>query len=97
MKKLLLVLSVLFLATCTKENEPTIFTLTTSANPAEGGTVTPKTAKYEEGENATIIATPSSKYVFESWTGVTGTSASITSVMSSDKSVVANFVKKNLH
>ena len=92
MKKLLLLLSVLFVISCTKD--PIIYTLTTSANPSEGGAVSPTTKQYEEGETATITATASSEYVFQSWSGATGSTNSTSVVMNSDKSVTANFVKK---
>jgi hypothetical protein len=39
MRKLLLLLSVLFVVSCFKD--PIIYTLTTSANPSEGGIVSP--------------------------------------------------------
>ncbi|MDB9901795.1 hypothetical protein OAC93_01440 [Flavobacteriaceae bacterium] len=39
-------------------------------------------------------ATPAAEYVFQSWSGATGSSSSTSLVMSSDKSVTANFVKK---
>ena len=70
-----------------------MYTLTTSANPSDGGTVSPSTQQYEEGETATITATPSAEYVFDKWTGAEGGSET-TIVMSSDKTVVANFIKK---
>ena len=92
MKKFLLLLSVLFVVSCSKD--PVIYTLTTSANPSEGGTVSPVTKQYEEGETATINATPAAEYVFQSWSGATGNSLSTSLVMSSDKSVTANFIKK---
>jgi len=92
MKKLVLFLSVLFVVSCTKD--PIIYTLTTSANPAEGGTVSPSTQQYDEGETASITATASSEYVFQSWSGATGSTNSTSVVMNSDKSVTANFVKK---
>jgi hypothetical protein len=92
MRKLLLILSVLFVVSCSKD--PIIYTLTTSANPSEGGTVSPTTKQYEEGETATITATPAAEYLFQSWSGATGSSSSTSLVMSSDKSVTANFVKK---
>jgi len=92
MKKLVLLLSVLFVVSCTKD--PIIYTLTTSANPAEGGTVSPSTQQYDEGETASITATASSEYVFQSWSGATGSTNSTSVVMNSDKSVTANFVKK---
>ena len=92
MKKLALFLSFLFVISCSKD--PIIYTLTTSANPAEGGTVLPSTPQFEEGETATVIATPSSDYLFQSWSGATGSTNSTSVVMNSDKTVTANFVKK---
>jgi surface protein len=92
MKKLALFFSFLFVISCSKD--PIIYTLTTSANPAEGGTVSPSTQQFEEGETATITATPSSEYVFQSWSGATGSTNTTSIVMSSDKSVTANFIKK---
>ena len=92
MKKLILLLSVLFVVSCSKD--PIIYTLTTSANPSEGGTVSPSTQQYDEGKTATITATASSEYLFQSWSGATGSTNSTSVVMNSDKSVTANFVKK---
>ena len=92
MKKLTLFLSFIFVVSCTKD--PIIYTLTTSANPADGGTVSPSTQQYDEGKTATITATASSEYVFQSWSGATGSTNSTSVVMNSDKSVTANFVKK---
>ena len=92
MKKLALFLSFLFVIACTKD--PIIYTLTTSTNPSEGGTVSPSTQQYDEGKTATITATASSEYLFQSWSGATGSSNSTSVVMNSDKSVTANFVKK---
>ena len=93
MKKLALFLSFLFVVSCTKD--PIIYTLTTSANPSEGGTVSPSSATFEEGETVAITASPSSDYVFQSWSGAaTGSTNSTSVVINSDKTVTANFVKK---
>ena len=92
MKKLALFLSFLFVISCTKD--PIIYTLTTSANPSDGGTVSPSTQQYDEGKTATITATPAAEYIFQSWSGATGSTNSTSVVMNSDKSVTANFVKK---
>ena len=92
MKKLILLFSVLFLFSCS--SEPIKYTLTTNAIPNEGGTVSPVTKQYNEGETASITATPAAEYVFESWTGATGSSSATSIVMSSDKSITANFIKK---
>ena len=72
-----------------------IYTLTATANPSEGGSVFPSSQQYDSGDIATITATPSSEYVFQSWSGsASGTSPSTTVTMNSDKAVIANFVKK---
>jgi len=92
MKKLALFLSFLFVISCTKD--PIIYTLTTSANPSDGGTVSPSTQQYDEGKTATITAAASAEYIFQSWSGATGSTNSTSVVMNSDKSVTANFVKK---
>ena len=92
MKKLILLLSVLFVVSCSKELA--LYTLTTSANPSDGGTVSPTTKQYNEGETATINATPAAEYVFQSWSGASGTTTTASVVMNSDKSVTANFIKK---
>jgi surface protein len=92
MKKLALLISFLFVISCSKD--PIIYTLTTSANPSDGGTVSPSTQQYEEGKTATITATPAAEYLFQSWSGATGSTNSTSVVMNSDKSVTANFIKK---
>lgn len=71
-----------------------IYSLTTSANPPEGGTVNGG-MDYNDGEIASISATPSAEYEFKNWSGsASGTSPSTTVTMNSNKSVTANFVKK---
>jgi len=92
MKKLALFLSFLFVISCSKD--PVIYTLTTSANPSEGGTVSPSTQQYEEGESATITAFPSYSYEFLNWSNGLGTSNSTTVIIDSDKAITANFGKK---
>jgi len=86
------IIFIMILLSCDKD--PIIYTLTTSANPANGGTVSPSTQQYDEGKTATITATASSEYLFQSWSGATGSINSTSVVMNSDKSVTANFVKK---
>ena len=81
---------------CSKDvEEPVMFTLTTSANPADGGTVSPNNGQYESGDVVTVTAIPAGEYIFEKWTGgVTGTSNTINVTMNSNMSVAANFIKK---
>mgnify|MGYP003652358143 FL=1 len=93
MKKFLLILLFIPLVfACSKD--PVIFTLTTSANPADGGTVSPSSKEYNEGETATINASPNYSYEFLNWSGGFGVSNSTTLTMDSDKSIIANFSKK---
>ena len=99
MKKFFLLLSVLFIVSCSSSAEeepvPVIkYTLTTSANPATGGTISPASGQHIEGATVNITATPAAEYVFSSWTGATGTTTTTSIVMNSNKTVTANFVKK---
>ena len=92
MKKLLAFLFFLVIISCSKD--PVLYTLSTSANPNEGGVLLPNTSQYEEGETVVLNATPNEEYVFFSWSGATGDSNNTSIIMDSDKSVVALFVKK---
>ena len=92
MKKLLYYFLVLFLVSCSKD--PILYTLATSVNPLEGGTLTPTTTQFEEGETVVLNATPSTEYTFFAWSGVSGSSTSTSIVMDSDKAVTAVFTKK---
>ena len=92
MKKFFSFLFFLAIISCSKD--PILYTLTTSTNPTEGGTLLPSSAQFEEGETVVLSATPSEEYAFFSWSGVSGTNNSTSIVMDSDKSVVALFVKK---
>ena len=92
MKKLLAFLFFLVIISCSKD--PILYTLSTSANPNEGGVLLPNTSQYEEGETVVLNATPNEEYVFFSWSGATGDNNNTSIVMDSDKSVVALFVKK---
>ena len=92
MKKLLYYFLVLFLVSCSKD--PILHTLTTSVNPLEGGTLTPTTTQFEEGETVVLNATPSTEYTFFAWSGVSGSSTSTSIVIDSDKAVTAVFTKK---
>jgi NOL1/NOP2/fmu family ribosome biogenesis protein len=92
MKKLFSFLFFLAIISCSKD--PILYTLTTSTNPTEGGTLLPSSAQFEEGETVVLSATPSEEYAFFSWSGVSGTNNTTSIVMDSDKSIVALFVKK---
>jgi gliding motility-associated-like protein/uncharacterized repeat protein (TIGR02543 family) len=67
------------------------YTLSTTASPAAGGTVT-GAGSYTYGTTATLKATPAAGYIFTGWSGdASGTSSSTTVTINSNKSVTANF------
>ena len=94
MKNLILVLLLIPLViSCTKETIK--YTLTTSANPIEGGDINPNGGIVDEGTQISIVASPAAEYLFDKWSGAaSGSSPSISVIMDSDKSVTANFIKK---
>ena len=74
----------------------TKYTISASANPAEGGSVS-GAGEYEEGKTVTLIATPNDKYNFVNWTengSVVATSASYSFTASANRTLVANFELK---
>jgi len=83
----------IFLFSCT--NDPIVYTLTATAEPAEGGQVVPEFMEYGEGDSAYVVATPSDEYVLESWSGdASGNANTIVITMDKNKEVTANFIKK---
>jgi tetrahydromethanopterin S-methyltransferase subunit E len=47
---------------------------------------------YTSGDNVTVTASPASGYEFDHWSGdISGTAASVTVTMNSDKSIIAHF------
>ena len=70
---------------------PVTYTLTASASPAAGGTVS-GAGTYNSGTVLTLTATPAAGYTFTGWSGdVSGTGTSTTVTMNANKSVTANF------
>ena len=92
MKKLFFVAFVLTILSCSED--PIVHTLFTSSNPINGGSVTPSKAEYDNGEFAQITAIASSEYVFQNWTGASGSETITSVIMDMDKLVTANFIKK---
>ena len=77
----------------------TTYLLTTSANPANGGSVTPTTGSYyAAGSVVALTATANSGYAFSSWSGsvANSNSASTTVTMIAPESVTANFIPSGL-
>ncbi len=71
----------------------TQYLLTTSANPAAGGTVQPATGYFDANSTVNLTAAPASGRSFVSWNGpvTSPSSASTTIVMTSPATVAANF------
>ncbi len=75
---------------CPTEGE---YTITVSANPNEGGTVTGG-GSFDEGATCTVTATANNNFVFENWTEngtVVSTNASFTFTVNGNRNLVANF------
>ena len=76
-------------------NDPIVYTLTATADPAEGGQVVPEYMEYGEGDTAYVVATPSDEYLLERWSGdASGNANTIVINMDKNKEVTAHFVKK---
>ena len=70
------------------------WTLSTSASPVTGGTVSPSNGTYDDGTSITLTASPAAGYRFDHWSDdTTGTLPTINVMMNSTKNVSANFIK----
>jgi len=71
---------------------PATYTLSAGVSPSDGGSVSPASGVYEEGTEVTVTATPASDYTFDYWDGdASGSLATVTVTMYSDKSITAYF------
>jgi Leucine-rich repeat (LRR) protein len=63
-------------------------------NPPEGGTISPSSGTFDEGEEITFTATAADEYVFKNWSDdASGDENPMTVVMADDMFVTANFEK----
>ena len=72
---------------------PPTYTVSVSANPANGGNVTGDDT-YEEGQSCTVTATPNDNYTFNNWTEngeVISSDANYTFTVNENHNLVANF------
>jgi hypothetical protein len=93
-KYVILLLALLFLTTC-ESDDPIQFKLSTQVNPPEGGTVTPGSGTFDEGEEITFTAIAADEYVFKNWSDdASGDENPMTAVMADDMFVTANFEKR---
>ena len=73
--------------------QPQNYTITVSANPTNGGTVTGG-GTYQQGQSCTVSATANTGYTFSNWTengNVVTTQASYTFTVNGNRTLVANF------
>ena len=74
-------------------SNPTMYTITASANPSAGGTVT-GAGTYTSGSSCTLRAIPNTNYTFTNWTSgstVVSTNATYTFSVTSNRTLKANF------
>tara|TARA_B110001450_G_scaffold183514_1_gene171574 strand:- start:806 stop:1114 length:309 start_codon:yes stop_codon:yes gene_type:complete len=99
MKKLILLLSVLFIVSCSEDTPLPLentHTLITSVSPPEGGSISPATGEHNEWVSLDVTATPSNGYIFVGWTwgGIVTENTLYPStivIMDKDYEVTANF------
>ncbi|MBI4188444.1 MAG: hypothetical protein HY529_04465 [Chloroflexi bacterium] len=71
-----------------------VFTLTTSVNPAGGGSISPASGTFDDGTAVTLTAIAASGFRFDHWEGAaSGNVSAVTITMNSNKSVTAVFKK----
>ena len=91
----LLFIIALFILSCTTANNPT-YQLTTTVSPTEGGSISPSSGVYAQGEMITLTATPSTGWRFVRWEGDWSSNQNpSTLTMTKDYSVVGIFEKRN--
>lgn len=100
MKKIyysLLVLGALFIIhSCSDSSTPTetttVYQLAVTANPTEGGSVSPASGDYDSGNQVQVTATANDGWLFKSWQGDhSGSDNPANITMNSDKSITALF------
>ena len=72
---------------------PPTYTISVSANPTNGGTVSGG-GTYTEGQTCTVMATPNANYTFTNWMengSVVSTNVTYTFVVNADRNLVASF------
>jgi surface protein len=90
--KRILVLLVTILSVIGCKEDPTMYNLTVSSNPTDGGTINPTSGEYEEGTEVNIRVSTNIHYEFDKWSGDwIGSETPLTITMDSDKNLVGNF------
>jgi len=78
------------------ETSTTKYTLTTSSDPSDGGTVNPTSGQtYESGHEVTVTATPNAGYNFVEWSGASNSKSNeVKIIMNENRSLTAKFELK---
>ena len=83
---------IVIVAIATPTPTPVSYTLSISVSPVGAGSVSPSSGDYQQGNQVSVVATPSAGYAFSHWSGdVSGSSPIVTLTMDSDKTLVAHF------
>lgn len=91
---LLLALLILASLSCSTESTP-VYTLTTTATPAEGGAITPNAGSYDEGETISLQASANEGWVFAGWQGdVVSTANPINLSMTQNFTMIGSFEQR---
>ncbi|NVJ45975.1 MAG: DUF285 domain-containing protein [Cytophagia bacterium] len=96
--KLLLLISIVFLFSCTTEEILPTYTIETNVTPLDGGElkISPQKSEYREGEIITVIPEPSEGWIFKEWKGdFQGNTNPLQIIMNSNKSIIGVFEEKS--
>ncbi len=94
MKIFLPIMLLFLLVSCEKDEKVITYKLTTEIDSAKGGSVSPSSGEFDEGEEINLTATPAEGYDFIKWTGaISSTENPIGLVVTSDKTIIAVFEK----
>jgi len=82
--------------TCSKDEKPVQYELSTSISPIQSGSISPANGLFNSGAKITLIATPDEGYVFKNWDGDVSTSQNpLQLILDIDKNVIAVFEKSD--
>jgi hypothetical protein len=90
---LILVIIITTIFSCKKEVIQ--YSLLTSVEPVNTGTISPASGTFENGQKISLMATPSSEYIFKEWKGdLSATSNPSDLIINSNKSITGSFEKR---
>lgn len=93
---LMIVLCIITLLSCSTESTQT-YTLTTTANPSEGGVITPNTGSFDEGETVSLQATANEGWVFSGWQGDVVSTANPLNLSMTQNFTMIGFFEQRMH